>query len=343
MDILQAIRKWRRDRPDPSKLNMLFNALGSKSSEQRYRALLEAQELTSEQLTDMAKMATRRRGTSSHLKQLKLGLVLMIVFGDLFSPGNSPVAFSVWALFFLLVLIVCFVVGRLDLCRPPTHWHLENLIRLLEMRSEKSSVGAVLLLLEKAEGEHCDRLHMLLLRLLPELRADDAREWSARQREPLLRVLRSWHKNTDLAYAILRAMPEIGGAWALEAVERLAKLKQWNPNRLRFNYTKMHKETLPWQGRLQDDLQPTSFDIEAMLDAFKQIGTAATDSLLGMRAKMQGEEAAQMLLRAASEGNRASELLRAAADRGAVQNTAHLLRPGVLPTEAEEKVRTHRQ
>ncbi len=160
----------------PSEMNMLFNALGCKSSERRYRALLEAQELTPEQLTALA---------------------------------------------------------------------------------ERGSVGAVLLLLEKAEGEQCNRLLTLLLRLLPDLRADDAREWNARQRELFLRGLRAWHKNTELASVLLQAMPVIGGTWALESVERLAKLKHWNPQRLRANYTKVRRETLPWQGRLQDDLQPT--------------------------------------------------------------------------------------
>ena len=266
----------------------------------------------------------------------------MLIIGGLFSPANSAYSYPVWGLFLLLGLIVCFWVGEMDSYRPPTPWHIENLARLLEMRPDKGAVGAVLSLLEKAEGEPCDRLLALLLRLLPELRADDAREWTAQQREPFLRVLRAWHKNTELAYAILRAMPEIGGTWALEAVERLAKLKRWNPERLRANYTKVRRDSLPWQGQLHNDLRPTQFDVDAMLDAFKQIGTLATDCLPGLRAKIKGEEAAQMLLRAALEGNYTSELLRATGERDVLPDTSNLLRPGTLPVEAEETVLTRR-
>ncbi|MCW3055671.1 MAG: hypothetical protein JWN14_4841 [Chthonomonadales bacterium] len=328
----------------PPGMNMLFNALGSKSSDRRYRALLEAQELTSEQLTEMVEMATRRGRSSSRLNQAKAGFVLMLLIGGLFSPANSAFSFPVWALSLLLGLSVCFWVGEMDPCRPPTRWHMENLIRLLEMRSEKGSAGAVLMLLEKAEGEPCDRLLALLLRLLPDLRADDAREWSAQQREPFLRVLRAWHKNTELAYAILRAMPEIGGTWALDAVEHLAKLKYWNPDRLRSNYTKVRRDSLPWQSRLQDDLQPTQFDIEAMLDAFKQIGTVAADCLPGLQEKIKEDAAAQMLLRPAEIRSHTEELLRPAVDKGAMSDSTNLLRPGRSPTmQAEERTMTSRQ
>lgn len=317
----------------PTEINILFNALGSKSSEIRYRALLEAQELTPEQLTRMAEMATRRRSSSLRLNRTKKALGLFMVTGGLFVPANSPVAFFFLTVSSLLALIVCFHVGEWDNYRRPTFWHTENLIRLLEMHSERRSVGAVLLLLEKAEGEQCDRLLKLLLRLLPELRADDAREWTARHRNPFLRVLRSWHKNTELAHAILKAMPEIGGTWALEAVERLAKLKYWHPDRLRSNYTQVNRESLPWQGRLQDDMQPTEGEVEAMLDAFRQIGTVAAEYLPGLRAKIQGEEVAQLLLRAADVRTQPEELLRPAADNGVVIDPASLLRPGALSQE----------
>ncbi|MCW3095597.1 MAG: hypothetical protein JWL77_1215 [Chthonomonadaceae bacterium] len=327
-------------RTQPAEMNMLFNALGSKSSERRYRALLEAMELTPEQLTEMAEMATRRGKSSLWLGRTKKALGLLIVFGGVFTPANSPFSFSSLALASLLALMVCFWAGELDSYRRPTRWHTENLIRLLEMRSERGSVGAVLLLLEKAEGEQCDRLLKLLLRLLPELQADDAREWTTRQREPFLRVLRAWHKNTELAYAILKAMPEIGGTWALEAIERLARLKYWNPDRLRSNYNKVNRESLPWQGRLQNDRQPTEAEVEAMLDAFRQIGIIAAECLLGLRAKIQGEEAAQVLLRATDVRTQIEELLRPAADNGVVIDTTNLLRPG---TPLEESTLTHRQ
>lgn len=320
-------------------MNRLFNALGSKSSERRYHALLEAMELTPKQLTEMVEMATRRRQSSKWLNRAKRALVLLMLAGGVFIPGNTAVDGSFYALFLFPVLIVCFWVGNTDPCRPPTHWHTENLTRLLEMRSEKSTVGAVLLLLEKADGEACDRLLALLLRLLPEVRADDAREWSARQREPILRVLRAWHKNTELAYAILRAMPEIGGIWALEAVEHLARLKYWNPKRLRANYTTVRRESLPWQGRLQDDLQPTQFDVDAMLDSFKQIGTIAADCLPGLQAKIREEAAAQTLLRAAEFHPQTEALLRPAAGRGDVIDLSNLLRPGISPTgQTEEQI-----
>ncbi len=325
-------------------MSMLFYALGCDSSERRYQALLEALQLSSEQLIELVAMATRRGRISSRLNQWKVALVLLaavwVVFPLFEFPfSSSLLPFSFLALPSFFVLVVCFWVGEMDFCRRPTRWHTENLIRLLEIRSEKAAIGAVLLLLEKAEGEHCDRLLALLLRLLPEVRADDAREWSVRQREPILRVLRAWHKNTELAYAILRAMPEIGGIWALEAVEHLAKLKYWNPKRLRANYTKVHRESLPWQGRLQDDLQPTQFDVDAMLDAFKQIGTVAADCLPGLQAKIREEAAVQTLLRASECRPSTEELLRPAADQGGVIDPSNLLRPGISTTiQTEEQI-----
>ncbi|MCW3101150.1 MAG: hypothetical protein JWL77_6768, partial [Chthonomonadaceae bacterium] len=192
-------------------------------------------------------------------------------------------------------------------------------------------------------GEQCDRLLKLLLRLLPELQADDAREWNARQREPFLRVLRAWHKNTELAHAILKAMPEIGGAWALETVERLAKLEHWNPDRLRANYQKVRMQSLPWQEPLRDDREPTPGEIEAMLDAFRQIGTVAAECLLGLRAKIQEEAAVRTLLRAADVVTPTGELLRPAGDKRATTDTTHLLRPGAQPEEITLTGRQQRQ
>jgi len=320
---------------------MLFYALGCESPERRYQALLEAQQLSSEQLTELAEMVTRQGRSSSRLNQWKFALVLLNAMWVVIPLAEVPfplIPFPV-ILLSLSALAVCFWMGEMDFCRRPTHLHMETLIRLLEMRSDKATVGAVLFLLEKADGEHCDRLLVLLLRLLPELRADDTHEWSARQREPLLRVLRAWHKNTELAYALLKAMPEIGGIWALEAVEHLAKLKYWNPKRLRANYTKVRRESLPWQGRLQDDLQPTQFDVDAMLDAFKQIGTVAADCLPGLQAKIREEAAAQTLLRASECRPSTEELLRPAADQGGVIDPSNLLRPGISPTiQTEEQI-----
>jgi len=330
-----------------TKMSMLFYALGCESPERRYQALLEAQRLSSEQLTELAEMVTRRGRSSSRLNRWKFALVLLNAMWVVLPLVDVPVNLSLIPFPLILLslssLVVCFCMGEMDFCRRPTHLHRETLVRLLEMRSDKATVGAVLLLLVKAEGEHSDRLLALLLRLLPELRSDDAREWTARQREPFLRVLRAWHKNTELAYAILRAMPEIGGTWALEPVERVAKLKHWDPNRLRANYTKVRKDSLPWQGRLQDDLHPTQFDIEAMLDAFKQIGAVAADCLPGLRAKINEEAAAQTLLRASEFRLQKEELLRPAADQGTIIDPSDLLRPGTPITQTDELTPTHRR
>ena len=46
-------------RTKPTALESLFEALESRDSEQRYQALLEAQELTSEQLAELVRIAKR--------------------------------------------------------------------------------------------------------------------------------------------------------------------------------------------------------------------------------------------------------------------------------------------
>ena len=199
-------------------------------------------------------------------------------------------------------------------------------------------------MLGTADGPAHTRLLQVLKDRLPGVHADETREWTVRQKEPLLWLLRSWHEHTELACTILQAMPEIGGAWALETVERLAEFTQWAPDRLRAAYHKASLETSPWEERPPYIQRPSPdpAEREETLASFLRIGNAAAACLPVLREKVRSEEAARVLLRASSVGNSPGQLLRPAEDKSRQTDIANLPRASAPPVP-EETLWTHRR
>lgn len=346
-------------RTKPTEMEILFKALGSKDPDKRYHALMEAQELTSQQLTQLVQASIRRERRSSWRKRTRVGIVSVMVAGGLLS---FPVSF------FLVGILVCVHIAMSDFAHPladeqrlqeidrdayrngvlraANNWHDENLLRVMERAPDSRCVEAVLWMLGTAQGTARARLLDVLMYRLPEVRTDETREWTARQKEPLLLLLRSWHGHTQLACAILKAMPEIGGAWALETVERLAELEQWETERVCAAYKKAYLETAPWEERHSYIVQPnpTPREIEETVGIFHHLGNVAAACLPLLREKVQGEEAAQVLLRASFAGSSPEQLLRPVGENGAQPDTTNLLRPGMQPApQSEETVLTRGQ
>ncbi len=323
-------------KPAPDDIERLFKALGSHISDTRYDALMETRTLTPEQIVELVEVAKRSKTRSLWHHRLKIAFGLTILIGVLF-PFSLPSFPFPFPLFTILGPMIVFYALLSETGRSVVRWQEENLVRVLENSAASGCVEAVLWMLGTAQGTARARLLIVLQHRLPELRASDVREWTARQKEPLKLLLRSWHQYDELAYCILKAMPEIGGAWALESVELLAKLEQWQPEQISTIYIRHRMQELPWQGRRRADLKPTRREIEETIKPFRRIGEAAAECLPGLRAKAMDEEAAKVLLRAAGVESQTQELLRPAGDRGAVTDPATLLRPGMRTSHSPEE------
>lgn len=223
-------------------------------------------------------------------------------------------------------------------------WHEENLLRVMERAPDSRCIEAVLWLLGTAQGEARARLLAVLQQRLPEVVAEDVREWTALQKDPLRLLLRTWHGHPELTCVILRAMPEIGGTWALATVERLAEMKNWKPARLNSLYQRLRLESLSLYERYQEDQQTTQPEIDAMLAAFQQVGHEASECLPGLWAKIQQEADSKVLLRASASEKGQEQLLRPAGDNGAPCGTQNLLRPDIqTTTPADDTALMHRR
>ena len=316
-------------RSKPTEMETLFEALDSRDGVRRYQALMDAQALTSGQLEELVRIAERgnKRSSSRCLAPFLIGAALI---DGIFLSSTAFDLSAVFVIFGLLVAIYLFISGPEW---PRMHWYQENILRILENAPDGRGTASVLYMLGSAKVKRWDRLHKILLKQLPMIRAEDVREWTFRQKEPIKLVLRSWQQHEELAHCILKAMPEIGGVWALGSVERLAKLERWEPEHIRANYRKLRLQELPWQARNKDDMQPTQIEIDAVVAVFRRIGEAAAVCLPLLRERIRGEEAAKVLLRAAGAGNSPDELLRPAGNKGVGSDTANLLRPGAQSEE----------
>lgn len=343
--------------------------MGSRDADQRYEALLEAQALPEEQLAQVVRGIAHpplsayfpwRRGVKGAWGVLVIGSLICLAFSDRWAVpvavgGLLPLYMILWDMFFLA-----------------RNRQIDTLLRVLVNRSDSFCVEAALFLLGNTPSSFRDRLHTILLQRLPNLRVEDTLEWTDRQKEPIKSFLRFWYRNEALAYCVLQVLPEIGGAWALATVERLAKLKsgpiskrqretwafaqgvsarlQWEEERRdrsvweRF-YSANRQYTapaLPPEMRWNETSGPQKADLDAEEGAnaaCRRIGEAAAECLVLLRAKIQAEAAALLLLRAAALGNGPADLLHTITERTTPGETATLLRAA----PQEEALRTEKQ
>lgn len=317
-------------RNQPTEAEILFAALGSRDEERRYQALQKALALSEEPLRDLVAVAKRRDPQFLWRCWLIGGLAGGTVLGGLFVPS-----------------LPCLVTGLLGgVCWAASEWRRplryeqdENLLRVLRGAPAGCCVEAVLWMLETPQGERCERLLAILKERLPDLQPEDAQEWTRKQKEVLLLILRAWHRHPDLACVLLQAMPKIGGKWALDTAERLARLKHWDPASLRTTYQKVRQDSLPWSEGVRNGRKPTEREVEEMLAVFGRIGEAATECLPGLWARIQDEADAHILLRPSAPTDTPTELLRPASDQGQEIASTNLLRAGNAPTRSpDEKV-----
>jgi hypothetical protein len=146
-----------------------------------------------------------------------------------------------------------------------------------------------------------------LLRLLPQLRAGDADDWTPEQRQALCRIFDTPISYFELTLAVLKALEQIGDERDLPAVRKLADMK--TDGNLWTKPFKVSKQEAAERARL--------------------IRQAAEGCLPYLEIRAEEKKQAQTLLRASEASNTAASetLLRAAEATANVTPAEQLLRP----------------
>jgi HEAT repeat protein len=154
----------------------------------------------------------------------------------------------------------------------PSH---RDLMRKLADYDDVAGVGALAETLEWPDRRVQDMAARALVRLLPRLRASDARLLSPTQRGCLYRVLSMRHVGRDstLVLAILQALQQVGDEAAIPYVQRLARSTTFGPTQRKVRQAA--EECLPYL-RNSADMQRAS---QTLLRASAQ-ENVASDALL---------------------------------------------------------------
>ncbi len=217
-------------------LEELLAQLNSRKRSVREEAIREARALPPEQLLELAEMQTtlyKRR-----LRQYNCTLVGLVVIWLALMLARFYFHFPApWQIVYLSGVIA----GLLVPIRAQ-----RSVAKLIEEVTDLRFIGPVLSLLAQniVDTDVKKSARIVLKRLLPQLRADEANTLTPEQRQALLPPLASPYDDVELSLAILKALEQIGDEKAIPVVERLTQEGKATRNMQRI--TEAAKDCLPY-------------------------------------------------------------------------------------------------
>jgi hypothetical protein len=175
---------------NPVGLERLLKDLGSVQADVRNQAVSEARRLPAEQLLALANAEAKQHRREKRAQwgngiALLLSIILLAAL-FLSEPQEALLFFLMWCAFF------SWTMTQVALHFTHLFYLRRSMVALIEARQDTSFVGHALLMLRDADKNLRLNLVGVLIRLLPQLRAEDVRVWSKEQKAALLNLLDDW-------------------------------------------------------------------------------------------------------------------------------------------------------
>ncbi len=338
----------RRNQRKPDALADLRKRLGSPSSDVRYQAYLDAQDLSAEQLWDIVASPAREANRSSRTATMNNIIAGTWVASGLFVINFEP---SLTPFIASSVLIAWGIYVFTLFRRVPRQSLYISLSRLLEHQEDARFVGPTLLIHAEVTGRDVQAsTRKTLLRLLSLLDDIHIRAWTGAHKAALLNLARHSWGDLELKFFALDALGRVGEADSIPVVRKLAEA-QTSRIAERLYVVHIGRETTLRELEREQQMEQaikhgavmpaasfasrSSFENldadrrETYMAAALYLKRKAEDSLNSILARQQQQQQTTVLLRAAEQPAtmQAQALLRPAHDAGANMPNEQLLRP----------------
>ena len=268
-------------------MQQLLDQLNSRNPAIRDAALRVARSLPPDELLQLVLLESRNRRTQNRNGLIAYLIVSLVCF-SISVICNIP--HDSWTGIYLFITLAAANMGQT--VYTGSFIRARNQISVLLSEVEDVRFVEPMLRLEFApEQVEIKELHAPVKRLLPQIRADHALQWSKEDKTALLLPLKRPNKDKELTIGCLKALEQVGDASAMPAVRRLV-----------------------------EEVYPAGSQ--------EAIALAAQECLLYLESNTSRFQQAETLLRASETTTRPDILLRPAQPAPDTTPTEQLLRPG---------------
>lgn len=206
-------------RGEPFSLQQLLNQLNSRKPDVRDAALRTARALPPDELLQLVVLEARNRRIRFWQSQIIYGLVCfwVITLGSLLHIPRGG-----WYGMFQAVGMMLGSMSSMFYARW-TDDARSQLSVLMSQAEDVRFVAPMLRLGHTLPSKEAEVLQTALIRLLPQIRASDAPNWSKEDKATLLLPFKSLNNPKDLITGCFKALEQIGDASAIPAVKKLAE------------------------------------------------------------------------------------------------------------------------